>query len=77
MIPFIARFCIACGQILDDLQGADSWPCWIAAHAYREKYGFMFTDLPLIGDACSLCAHVITGRRESLAETLSELNWEW
>jgi predicted RNA-binding protein with PUA domain len=73
MIPLTARFCVGCGQVFDELQPSDSRPCWIAAHAYREKYGCRFTDLHLIEDVCPLCAHVITiGRPESLPETLSE-----
>jgi hypothetical protein len=36
MIPLTARFCVGCGQVLDDLlQPSDSWPCWITTHAYR------------------------------------------
>lgn len=78
MIPLTARFCVGCGQVLDDLEPSDSRPCWIAAHAYREKYEFMFTDLHLIGGACPRCVHEMTiGHRESLPETLSEPDCEW
>lgn len=75
MIPHTARFCVGCGRVLDELQSSDSRTCWITADAYRKKFGFMFTDLHLIGDACPLCTHMITiDRRESLPDTLSEPN---
>jgi hypothetical protein len=73
MLPLTAQFCVGCGQVLDDLQPSESRPCWITAHAYREKYGFLFTDLHLIGDACPKCVHeILVGPREAVPETLSD-----
>lgn len=67
MLPLTAQFCVGCGQVLDDLQPSESRPCWITAHAYREKYGFLFTDLHLIGDACPKCVHeILVGPREAV-----------
>jgi hypothetical protein len=69
MIPLAARFCVGCGQVLDDLQPSDSRPSWITAEAYRKKYGFGFTDPHLMGDACPPCVRVFaSGRHESLPE---------
>ena len=70
MNTLTARFCVGCGQVLDELSLPDNPSSWITAAAYREKYGFRFTDLSLIGDACPPCARVFAiGRRESLPET--------
>jgi uncharacterized OB-fold protein len=39
----------------------------ITGDAYREKYGFGFTELHLMGAACPPCARVFAiGRREVL-----------
>ena len=49
MTTLAARFCVGCGQVLDDLQPSDSRSSWITADAYHERYGFGFTDLHLMG----------------------------
>lgn len=68
MIPLVAQVCVGCGQILDELELSNGRPSWIAAAVYSEKYGYMFTDLHLIGDVCPPCARMLTiGRRELLA----------
>ena len=54
-----ARLCVGCGQVLGDLQPSESRPSWITGDAFREKYGFAFTDFHLMGDACSPCARVL------------------
>lgn len=70
MTQLTARLCAGCGQILDEQQSSDSRPCWIAAQAYREKYGCGLNDLHLMGDACPPCARVLAiGRRRPLPET--------
>jgi hypothetical protein len=67
MTTLTARFCVGCGQVLDDLQPSDSRPSWITGDAYRQKYGFGFTDLHLMGEACPPCARVFAiGRRQLL-----------
>ena len=48
MTPLAMRFCVGCGQVFDELQSSDSRPRWIAAEAYREKYGLSLNDLHLI-----------------------------
>ena len=64
MTQLTARFCVGCGQILDDRQLSDSQPCWIATHTYSEKYGGGLDELHLIEDACPPCARVLAiGRR--------------
>ena len=44
MTPLAMRFCVGCGQVFDELQPSDSRPRWIAAEAYREKYGLSLND---------------------------------
>jgi hypothetical protein len=58
MTLLTARFCVGCGQVVDDLQPSDSLPLWITADAYRKKHGFGFTDLHLMGEACPPCARI-------------------
>lgn len=70
MIPLATRFCVGCGQVLDEMQPSDSRPRWIAAWAYREKYGLRLNDLHLIEDAYPPCGRVfVIGRGISLPET--------
>ena len=59
------RFCVGCGQVLDELQLSDGRYCWMTAHTYCEKYGLKFNDLHLIEDTCPPCARVLAiGRRQ-------------
>jgi hypothetical protein len=63
-----ARFCVGCGQVLDELQLSDNRHCWINAHVYCERYGYRFNELHLIEDTCPPCARVLAiGRREAAA----------
>lgn len=72
MTALTARFCVGCGQVLDDLQPSDSRSSWITAVAYREKYGCGLTDLHLRGEACPPCARALAiGRRESPTHSTS------
>ena len=54
MTPLAMRFCVGCGQVFDELQPFDSRPRWIAAEAYREKYGLSLNDLHLIATLARL-----------------------
>ena len=70
MTPLAMRFCVGCGQVFDELQPSAGRSRWIAAEAYREKYGRSLSDLHLIADACPPCARVLAiGRRVVLPET--------
>jgi hypothetical protein len=37
MIPLITKFCVGCGQVLDQLESSYSRPSPIAAEVYRER----------------------------------------
>jgi hypothetical protein len=39
MIPLAVKFCVGCGQVLDELESFDIRPSPVAAEVYREMYG--------------------------------------
>jgi hypothetical protein len=62
MIPLITKFCVGCGQVLDQLEYSDSRPSPIAAEVYRERYGVRCTDFQMIKDVCASCVGVLAIR---------------
>ena len=73
MVLLGVQSCVGCVRILDDLRPfysrlsvSEASPSWIAAEVYYEKYGFRFTDLHVIEDACPSCARAFEIDRPSI-----------
>ncbi len=56
MIPLAVKFCVGCGQVLDELESFDSRPSPIAAEVYREVYGARRIDSRMVEEVCASCA---------------------
>ena len=74
MSSLCTRFCVGCGYVFDELLPSDRGHGWIAAEAYREKYGFSLDRLHLVDDVCPPCARVFAiGRQLSRPEPAGKM----
>lgn len=72
MNALTVRFCVGCGYVLDEMQHGDGRAGWIAAHLYRQKYGFGLDKLVLIEDACPPCTRVFAIARSGALPRIPE-----
>jgi hypothetical protein len=62
MIPLTVKFCVGCGQVLDELESFDCRPSPIAAEVYREVYVVRRIDSRMGEEVCASCAGLLAIR---------------
>lgn len=62
MIPLAVKFCVGCGQVLDELESFDIRPSPVAAEVCREMYGVRRIDSRMAEEVCASCAGLLAIR---------------